>query len=299
MIQTTKRNSIIISISALVLALIVAGVAIFAWFDSLYTSFVSVVGDTRISVSGEYAVAVSSEPSPEYHALNGVENVSLDIDPSQEVLFKFTVTNLSERDATLAVRMNNLSECIFTNFLAYYSGNTSVNLYDNALQNNLKLSYRISQAYYEILNKDTGLPDKTDITLEKEYIWEYSAGQRFIEDVLLPAKTKSGETPVTLYFRFVSSQSTYALADYVAWLCGAEGATSPSFGQTECAKMLNSTYAALSDSQKTVVNNYLAAFHAQELRSLSPESGVPILYLKMDYLEFIGENVAEHIDAAY
>lgn len=119
-----NRKKILIASFALAAALLAAAGTIFAWFIKPQSSVVVVTGDARLQASGYYAVVSTEESAvPEYRPLDKTSLTKItDLDQNHYIAFRFDVTNQTETDVNLSLRLGEFSEYIFSLFSDYRAG---------------------------------------------------------------------------------------------------------------------------------------------------------------------------------
>ena len=105
-----NRKKILIASFALAAALLAAVGAVFAWFIKPQSSVVVVTGDARLQASGYYAVVSTEESAvPEYRPLDKTSLTKItDLDQNHYIAFRFDVTNQTETDVNLSLRLGEL-----------------------------------------------------------------------------------------------------------------------------------------------------------------------------------------------
>jgi hypothetical protein len=272
-----------------------------------------------MSVNGWYKLVSTSYTGLVTFADNdedviALKDTAIDVngmDSKHYVSFKFEVTNLTSRDATLSMRPYSFIDAVFENFDAYNAANGNVTagsaletaLNDAASANTAKHAYAISSVYCRYYDPETEEYVTVGDTTIQNSIWRYSSGEDtwqdaggqpqqitfadIFKDIPLKGKENTTSYPAQLYFSFVNNESNQALAEYKDWLLGHDDDPSlPSYGRNRCALMLGSTWDALTNKQPVL--NYLTDFYARELASIMEDSEISSFRLNVKYFEFIG-----------
>lgn len=289
----SRKKSLIIASALLLVSVIIAG-AIFAWVVQYRRSIMVVSGDAKISVEGWYDLVsdVNQREFTDDKKLSAYSpNLFQDLPMNQFIAYKFQVTNLDKRNATLSMRLSNMFDYIFSSLKAYVDkgGNmTQVeenDFYALAEKNNGRLSFIMDDLYYEyeyvqdgqtIVSAPNHLYDQNDPDDNSLYLWKLSRGEKFIgtdgnsmlpsvPSILLPGVAKAGETEiktkVNIYMILTSKLSTAAIESYRKWLLGDSITTGA--GQEYSANLLKNengngfTWAKLTDgSLSAPYSNY-------------------------------------------
>ncbi len=292
-----NRKKIMIASFALAAALRAAAGTIFAWFIKPQSSVVVVTGDARLQASGYYAVVSTEESAvPEYRPLDKTSLTKItDLDQNHYIAFLFDVTNQTETDVNLSLRLGEFSEYIFSLFSDYRAEcgeqssaafTPSETLLNNAMALAAAHTAKFTLSFDDFNYRYADVTEQTDVALSTDgYLWRYAFSEKVAENIPL-----APQQSLSLCFSMVIRQSMEAIDAYRGWLCGTASQTG--YGQSRCANLgYTKTFDALTENERAIVDAYLAFFMQCEIDALNADDLTNAQFnLDIDYFEFIGEN---------
>lgn len=275
----------------IILIITIFSITSYAWYISKSNVGYIVSSNVDLFVNGYYSYTDTYNNEKQVWTNLNEEKQDISIEFDYSLNFAFVITNNSDKDIDLSLRLSDFSSYIFTSFdgTNTVSDSTKKNLENHNTKfflyiDSLKIKDKVESTY----KPDTYDPtDKTltDIELNQDsnyecndktnFLWRYSYNNMINKNKI---NFKKGESKV-IYLVLKNRQSQESLQDYTNWLY--------SYGINYIKN--NTIY-----SDEDAMKSYFEAYYKCERESLyyQDESGQSVLKdtkLCIDYFEFIAD----------
>lgn len=275
----------------IILIITIFSITSYAWYISKSNVGYIVSSNVDLFVNGYYSYTDTYNNEKQVWTNLNEEKQEISIEFDYSLNFAFVITNNSDKDIDLSLRLSDFSSYIFTSFdgTNTVSDSTKKNLENHNTKfflyiDSLKIKDKVESTY----KPDTYDPTDetlTDIELNQDsnyecndktnFLWRYSYNNMINKNKI---NFKKGESKV-IYLVLKNRQSQESLQDYTNWLY--------SYGINYIKN--NTIY-----SDEDAMKSYFEAYYKCERESLyyQDESGQSVLKdtkLCIDYFEFIAD----------